>query len=345
MPNAYDERYEFRLATVDDIESIMTFIDTHWRRGHIMATNRAFFEYEFLEANGTVNFVLAIDREKGTIECLNGFLKASHDKKCMDVWGSIWKVLDGNMGMLGIELIRRRGELAGCRYDLDVGNNPKTAVPLLKKLLKRYSVKLDHYFILGERDHFEIARIDHREACEISHAPYGVVRFTSADEVRQRFNFDRYKESVPYKDAWYIEHRFFEHPIYRYEVYGIEKDGVVDALFVLRRQFLGDKCVIRLVDYIGEHERLSGIGDFLSGLLLDERCEYVDMYCHGISEDFISAAGFTRLAQDDSNIIPNYFEPFVRENIDIWADSASEHSVFMKADADQDRPNFSGKDK
>ena len=81
MLNSYDEQYEFRVANINDIEKIMEFIDSHWKKGHIMAINREFFEYEFLEDDGTVNFILAIDKNKRTIECLNGFLKASHVEK------------------------------------------------------------------------------------------------------------------------------------------------------------------------------------------------------------------------------------------------------------------------
>ena len=87
MLNSYDEQYEFRVANINDIEKIMEFIDSHWKKGHIMAINREFFEYEFLEDDGTVNFILAIDKNKRTIECLNGFLKKSS--------ASYWLILTG----------------------------------------------------------------------------------------------------------------------------------------------------------------------------------------------------------------------------------------------------------
>ena len=140
--NNYDDKYEIRIARESDIVDIMLFIEKYWKPGHIMARNRALFEYEFLEEDGTVNFVLAIDREKGTIEGLNGFLKASHDREHLDIWGSIWKVLDGNMVMLGAEITRRRDMLTGCRCGLGVGDNPKTAIPVLSTMLKRYKVNL-----------------------------------------------------------------------------------------------------------------------------------------------------------------------------------------------------------
>jgi hypothetical protein len=340
MMNNYDERYEFRIANIDDIDAIMQFIDVHWKQGHIMATNRSFFEYEFLEKDGTVNFVLAIDKNTGSIECLNGFLKASHDQEHMDIWGSIWKVLDGNMGMLGAELIRRRRELTNCRCDLDVGDDPKTAVPVLKVLLKRYTVKMKHYYMLAERDDFKIAKIAHFPDSDVGNINYNVVKLNTIDDVKQRFQAEKYIKYTPYKDYWYIDHRFLSHPIYKYELYGIEKDGEVDAIIVFRHQEYQGRVAIRFVDYIGDRGLIVGIGSFCRDIIrADERIEYMDFYCAGIDENNITDAGFSILSDDDTNIIPNYFGPFLQENIDIWADSLCKDSLFTKADADQDRPN------
>lgn len=340
MSNSYDEKYEFRVANINDIEAIMKFIDTYWKKGHIMAANRELFEYEFLEADGTVNFILAIDRKKGTIECLNGFLKASHDKEHMDVWGSIWKVLDGNMGMLGAELIKRRQELTGCRCDLDVGDNPKTAIPVLKTLLKRYTCKMHHYYILAQISDFKIAKIEKYPKRKQGIKTYNVVKFDNIDELAEKYDCKRYIDATPYKDYWYINHRFFNHPIYDYDVYGIEENGNTKALAVFRRQKYEDRIAIRFVDYIGERSLISGMGEFLRKLLDEtEGAEYVDFYCAGINEEYVLEAGFTEVTEEDGNIIPNYFGPFLRENIDIWVDSKDKNSLFTKADADQDRPN------
>ena len=200
MLNSYDEQYEFRVANINDIEKIMEFIDSHWKKGHIMAINREFFEYEFLEDDGTVNFILAIDKNKRTIECLNGFLKASHDKEYMDVWGSIWKVLDGNRGMLGAELIKRRQEMTGCRCDLDVGDNPKTAIPVLKVLLKRYTCKMHHYYMLADFNDFKIAKVKQIPKRKKGSKEYNVIRFHDINEVMKKFDCRKYVHTTPYKD-------------------------------------------------------------------------------------------------------------------------------------------------
>ena len=146
--NAYDVRYEIRLANKSDIDSIMKFIDKYWKKNHIMSRNRELFEYEFLEDDGTVNFLLAIDRKNGLIQALNGILKASHDTEHLDIFGSFWKALDGNMAFLGIELIKRKNELYGARTAIGVGYNPDTSVPLMK-MLHRYTSKMKHYYIIG----------------------------------------------------------------------------------------------------------------------------------------------------------------------------------------------------
>lgn len=340
MANSYDDQYVFRIARKSDIDSIMRFIKENWNANHILANNRNFFEYEFLESDGTVNFILAIDKEKGSIECLNGFLKASHDLHHLDIWGSIWKVLDGNKGMLGAELIRRRKAMTNCRCDLDVGDNPNTAIPVLKVLLKRYTTKMDHYYMLSDRSDYKIAKIEYVPEIQIRQESYSVVRLNSINEVKSVFEVEKYRNCTPYKDYWYIAHRFFEHPIYKYEVYGIKRENKAEALFVLRIQEHNGREAVRFVDYIGERTLIRGIGKFLKGYLnKNQKSEYMDFYCAGIEEKYITEAGFIKLLPNDKNIIPNYFGPFVQENIDIWVDSRDRNSMFTKADADQDRPN------
>lgn len=339
MRNEYDDRYIIRLANKGDINDIMSFIDTHWKKGHIMATDHALFEYEFLEDDGTVNFVIAIDRKKGKIEGLNGFLKASHDKAHLDIWGSIWKVVDGCKGMLGAEIIKRRAFLTQCRCDLDVGSNPRTAIPVMKHLLKHYTAKMNHYYMLADREDYKIAKVIHKREPMKRNTDGKVIRFNDMNSLRKYFNSQRFIDSIPYKDDWYIGHRFFDYPIYKYEVYGIINNEKAEGIIVLRRQNLNGRIAIRVVDYIGNPKVISSAGNFFYQLLDNQDVEYIDFYCHGFNNDAISEAGFILLDENDENIIPNYFSPFLQENIEIWVDSAKPNSLFSKADADQDRPN------
>ena len=69
--------------------------------------------------------------------------------------------------------------------------------------------------------------------------------------------------------------------------------------------------------------------------------EFIDFYCYGIAHQYLKKAGFSLLSQEDGNIIPNYFEPFERENVKIRIVVAHWPSFHLsRGDGDQDRPSI-----
>lgn len=338
--NRYDEIYEIRLARKDDIENIMLFINTYWKENHILATNREFFEYEFLEDNGDVNFALAVKRETQSLEGVQGFLKTSQDESCMDVWGCIWRVKEGNMPFLGMELVARMEHMSGCRYHLGAGLNPKTTVPLLKGMWHCVIGKMKQYYFLGRCEEFKVAKIVHfPEQHGIQVENVDVRQIVSIKEIQEKFDFEKYKENVPYKDAFYIDKRFFRHPIYRYSVYGIFVEDYIKAFFVIREEEGCGRKVLRIVDFVGEQKCFGNLYIFFRNLVQEGEYEYIDFYCENFEEDYLLDAGFVLRTENDTNIIPNYFHPFEQRNVEISTHAPLKGALFCKADADQDRPN------
>ena len=80
----------------------------------------------------------------------------------------------------------------------------------------------------------------------------------------------------------------------------------------------------------------------MQNLLNQNNYEYIDFYCEGIEKGILENAGLKLKDATDLNVIPNYFEPFVQENIDIhyFTNYDSSFPIF-KADGDQDRPSQS----
>lgn len=337
----YDKRYEIRLAKEEDIGRIMTFIDAYWKKGHILAVNRPFFEYEFLEADGTVNFLLAIDRQNDTLEGILGYLKASHDTECMDVWGSIWKVKEGNVPLLGLELAVRLEKLVPFRYHLGIGSNPKTSIPFMKLFPGRKAGRMKHFYRLCREADFRIAQISYiPEQCmsgDTVREAFVDVRQITQQEFESGYTSVSDKKDVPYKDQEYIRKRFFEHPVYHYQVYGISECGQPKAVIVFREESVESRKVLRIVDYVGQQRCFGGLGGFFDSL--KECYEYIDFYCLGFDEDAVRRAGFVLRQDEDKNIIPNYFHPFEQRNVDIWVHYPVDKALFCKADGDQDRPN------
>lgn len=339
----FEEKYEFRLAKRGDIEAIMQYIDTCWRKGHILSQNRALFEYEFCDGDD-VHFLLAIDRETGEIEGMDGYYLTSSRKHDFDVWGSMWSVRKDhkNLPMLGIAIANQYYKQIGYRYEIGLGVNRVTATPLHQQHFKVETGILRHYYMLQPMQQYHIAKIIRMHTTDaVRHQDsMQLVKASDADAVNRVFDFDEKIKTYPFKDGWYVGHRFFDHPVYHYDVYTImQNENEADAVLVMRKVSVGDRHVLRIVDYMGDIDCLQKVQKQLY-MLMDADCEYIDFYCYGYDPAAILAAGFTERLQEDVNIIPSYFEPFEQRNVDYWFNSdAKENFVICKADADQDRPN------
>ena len=335
--NGFDEIYDIRFARYDEIDEIMAFIKEHWKKDHILGNNREFFEYEHVIDN-RVNFIIAKKWDTSKIEGILGYIPASKDKSKLDVWGVMWKVCTGATPMLGIELKRRLKKYTEARNDLGVGANPNTSVPILKMVFRYKVKKMKHYYRLSNKDEYLIAQVTHKNIVnyQIDNTTK-IIEYKSIAEVENTYDFTMNENDIPFKDSWYINHRYFEHPIYQYHVCGVYGENKVEALLVYRKQEYKQAVAIRVVDYVGNHKCFSGLGVFFGELL--KTAEYIDFYCGGFEDSYVIQAGFCERTDEDSNIIPDHFSPFENRNIDIFVNSPYDNCLFFKADGDQDRPS------
>lgn len=342
--NKFDEYYDIRLATYEDIPSIMEFIHQHWSENHILSKDRNLFEYEYLDGED-VKFLLAIRKEDYSIQGIFGYLNCSYSQNegKKDIWGSIWKVLDDNMPLLGIELAKRIKEATNCRYQIGNGANPNTTIPLRKIFFKEKVAKMkQHYMLNPLKQDFQIAIITNRKLSNCIRKTNNIQLKEMRDikEIKKQFDLSWNSPYIPFKDYIYIDKRYFQHPYYDYLVYGIEYQNNVQALLILRKIKILNSNILRIVDYIGNQEVFQYVGEYLQKLLIENNSEYIDFYEYGFEEQYIKKAGLLQREEEDSNIFPNYFEPFLQKNIDIWVHFKEENTTFFKADGDQDRPNI-----
>ena len=221
----YDDKYIIRLAEMADVDGIMCFIDEYWKKGHILGNNKEFFLYEHADQD-RINFLLAIDRKSKEIEGILGFLPASHDASTFDIWTGIWKVRDGVLPLLGMELYKRLPQMVGARTILGVGDSQTTTGPLLRKLTKTFNTwRMRHFYYLADRNDFFIADVKDKYIQEPKYISR-VAKVKKIDDISETQEYVNFYDHgvVPYKDLSYINHRYFKHPIYNYDVYGIQLD-------------------------------------------------------------------------------------------------------------------------
>ena len=323
-----------RFSTEQDIPAVMKFIDAHWKKGHILGNNKELFCYEWLR-KGKVSVALALDSEE--IVGMEGFIP--YGEKNRDVMMTLWKVIKtGNplLGMAGVDFIRNN---ADARTISCPGINAKTTE--LYQYLGFTTGKMNQWYRLNSQiSNYKIASVNNSYVLPVSATKYHLVKFNDFETLVKMFSFVDYYASnpCPLKESWYIEHRYFQHPIYQYEVYGITADTACRAILVFRTQEAqGSRC-LRLVDVIGDTSLLYQVTAQIDELLQIGNFEYVDFYEKGMDADAMKMSGWQMVA-GSNNIIPNYFSPFVQDNIDILYFTSEPDMKLFKADGDQDRPN------
>jgi hypothetical protein len=327
-----------RFAELDDIDRVIEAIKKYWDSEHILAHNKEYFLYVFMREGNVTNMIIAEDDTTGKIVGFRGVIKYSTD----DITGSLWFIDPSHRGMLGIKLLRFEKEQLRYQGYFGVGNNPNTADIIYNRL--GFSVgKLDCYYRILDIKDYKIAKVIDKHILPISQTIYEIFIIDDFSLFRQIYNLLPIKEQRPFRDIQYYKWRFFEHPYFKYKIYGIYlKDKKVPyGFFVCREvQQYGVKA-LRIVDYTGKKRYFAEVSSFLQELMDKNFYEYVDCYCFGMPENIMNAAGLLKHTDEDKNIIPNYFEPFFCKNVDIYYSFIGAENVrLFRSDGDQDYPRL-----
>lgn len=324
-------------ASEHDIKNIMQFIDKYWKKGHILGINEDFFQYEH-NIDGEVTYVISKD-EENHINAILGYIP--YGKEYRDVMTVMWKAnRTGNPG-LGIKLLQYLIENDSIRIVASPGIN-KSTIGIYRYMGYTVGVMTHWYRLNKHKDIFKIANIfdkeiPYAESCD----QINLIELKEYSVFEDKFDFHKYENSnpKPRKERSYIERRYFKHPIYCYNVYGVEGvSGKMDTVFVFRIQECNGVRALRLIDCIGVLNNITRITMAIDELMVQYDTEYIDCYETGLKDEMFLCSGWKKVIES-GNIIPNYFSPYMQENIDINFFSTDPDVVLFKGDGDQDRPN------
>lgn len=325
-----------RMATAADEPRIVDFIRENWKGNQTLVNSPEIFRYQYMTYTDC-GFVIA--EEDGQIIGIKGYVPMNRTEN-PDVAAALAIVVKNNHPMLNMEIQRFLEKQTNSRAMYSTGLNPNTAARIYP--LFRYKVdKLKQYYMLSDKEDYKVASIAHKELLPAGGSDT-LRLFRGLEEMQRCFHSEAFASQQPYKDDSYLLYRYFAHPIYHYDVYGVFPTGedTARALVVGREIDVDGTCVLRIVDYIGDRSRIPHIGSALRRLLEEKNYEFLDFMCYGLPEEDLEAAGFSRRQEQDENIIPNYYEPFVRKNVDIvFFAKKIDGLLICKADGDQDRPN------
>lgn len=325
-----------RRAEYEDIPDIMRFMDEHWKPGNILAKNREFFEWQFLE-NNKLNMFIGVDDDIGKIYGMMGAIVYNQSTN-PDISGCTWQVIKSNNPVLGLDIQNYMFKTLNVRYGCSAGLSDKSV--RLNKLFGDKIIVMDHYYRLADKDDYKIAKIKTKIIPNVEDSGYRLVPLSSVDEMKQIISEEDLATYILSKDYSYIKRRYFEHPIYHYDMWKIaDEQGDFRAVLVTREETVQNQKICKIIDYYGNSIFLSYITSALDNLITERDYEFVDVYSYGVSTELYEQAGFVCCDENSPNIIPNYFHPFVQKNISLrmieyWLPGLR----MFRGDGDQDRP-------
>ena len=298
-----------------DTEKLFSFLKENWNNNHIYIKDQKYFGYEFSDNS---NFVLAKNDNK--IVATLGYF--DYDNKG-DIWTVIWKnsgKMDDGLKCLQFLLNASYKSVSSC------GINKKT-IPICE-FLGINTGRLKHFYILNqELEEYNIAKISEKNIKKIETKDVeDLIEVESIDELLKLINYQELKKYNFYKSPEYFNKRYFKH---------------ANSILVYRIIKVNGGSCIRIMDFLGDEKEFNELTNYLVAKMLKEKHEYIDIYEVGIEDEILEDSGFIERIEEDSNIIPNYFEPFVQKNIEIYymSNCNSKFRIF-KGDGDQDRPSL-----
>lgn len=327
-----------RQAVYEDIPRIMQFIDEHWKKGHIMGNDRTMFEFQHVRGK-EVFYIMAEDNTDGKIYGSMGYIPMSEGEWSYMSTVMIRSLKNPENRMLGDEMLQFFRENMKCQNVISVGVEERYA-KLIALMGEDVIGKLRHYYRLGRKRDFKIAQIDHYDVLPIEKDGVELVSLDTIEDFKSQVVLDELDKDYPRRSLLYIEHRYYQHPYYVYKIWGLCGEDGIRSVVVTREEYMNGAKVLRIVDFLGRDRDLAYAGNSFDRILEKENYEYIDFYCYGIEAAILQAAGFMLRDETDRNIIPNYFDPFVKKNKDIYFYAWYNNGIHVyRGFGDQDRPN------
>lgn len=345
------ENYTLHICLESELFELQKFINDHWKKNHVLSISKELMDWQYYKKdNKCYNFVIAKHNDTNEIYGILGFIPTSHFDKSiqeLDLWLAIWKVRVGNkVSGLGLSLLHFLVNKKRPRSISAFGLS-RAVIPIYKYFGYKMGI-LSHYYIINNKkeNFYLIGNFDNH----YYNRPINIEekKFVGYDKnqfyqlTKKLGNFTS-SETIPAKSLTYLYNRYVCHPVYDYHIYGLLNKNVIVGFLVLRLVSYSSYYALRVIDYFGDITGISGTFKEFQKLLHDYNAEYVDCYNMGFDEEMMTNSGFIKKKSSSKVIIPNYFEPFEKKNVELnYAFKCDKNLNFFvcKGDSDQDRPNF-----
>jgi hypothetical protein len=361
------------------IEELQAFIDTHWRRGHILARDAELLRWQFPRTEQPDHLNVLIADDATGMQGMLGIIPTSFNDRGTKRTGTTlanWVVTEATRPQgLGLQLLKR---VLSEDYAFvgALGGNPKTTLPMLKALKFSVWPSIPRWVRVFDREAFRslvepagaeysawaqarwMRRTDPRKST-LETAGTRIIPWS--EDAARRWNEAWVTRFAPqtrgtWRDAAFLHWRYLEHPRFRYDVQFAEQllTGAIVGLLVSRRVDLAGRAdkILRVVEFLADESA----GDALAQEVIRQGwtgvVSFADFYCTaGRFAAPLERVGFEREEGDlqlPALFAPLEYEPApltgaFRVTPEVDANSVayfnSSDLYFTRSDGDQDRPN------
>ena len=323
----------------NEFNSLLNFLKKNWLNKNTVFSNKNFFHWMYFNKKLKKYNFLIYKKNKKIRSCLGFFLNSMPLKRV--IWLSLWLVDSKNRKNInGLELIFYLIKKFNKCIIVTNGANPKT-IPIYNSL--NFKIKyLNHYYIVNSYiKNFKLIKFKNKKKINIKKNKNKIIILKKIDSLKKELDLKKFHNLFLKNINYYIE-KYQNHPIYNYEFYLIKKRNKFLGFFIGRICKFKNRKALRFVEYFGSLREIKNLKFNLYNLLKEKKYEYLDFYNLGIDKKILKKAGFEQNKFTKNIIIPNYFETFVKENINIctavWPKKTQ--LLIFKGDGDQDRPRI-----
>lgn len=309
------------------------FIIKNYKKNHILAKHKKLFNW-FYKSKNNYNFLSAKYNNK--IIGVIGFIPLKHfDHKLKNqFFFSLAVVAKKKIPGVFLKLIKKTKLMFSSNFVGVVGIN--------KNLLNfhrwiGYNVNLmSHHFFQNSKKNNLILKKKYNYKSLIK-KELDIIKISKNN--LSLLDSTIFLNQTPKKSKNYLLNRYINNPFYDYKLYLIQKNKI-KIILISRIALVKKVPIMRIVDLIYKNSDLRYVGNSIQKILEQNNCEYADLYSFGIDNKILNSCGFVNRYLSNE-IIPEYFEPFVNKNIDLYsAYISNEKNIrLFKGDGDMDRPS------
>jgi len=201
--------------------------------------------------------------------------------------------------------------------------------------------KLNHfYYVNKKKKFFNLIKTVHKNNSVSKENSLKLIKLDLKENYTLIFELKKY-EILYKKNFEYFKKKYLDNKFMRYKYLFLKDKNRLKGFFILREdKFKNSKC-LRLIEFFGDFDKIPKLTTDFQNLCDTGNYEYIDFYNFGIDKQKIIQSGLKLKNQSNQLVIPNYYMPFIKKNINLRFAfyPPSEKMILFKGDCDQDRPN------